>query len=147
LKVRWQDDVLNLKPDWLSIMIGINDVWRQFDTPKITEGHVGLEEYETTLKELIHLARPNLKGLILCTPYFIEPNLQDAMRKRMDEYSDVVRKLADEFDAVLVDTQAAFDRILKVMHPMTLAWDRIHPDTSGHAIIAKCFLDAVGCNM
>jgi len=40
LKARWQTDVLNLKPDWLSIMIGINDVWRQFDSPKQTEHHV-----------------------------------------------------------------------------------------------------------
>jgi len=35
LKARWQTDVLDLKPDWLSIMIGINDVWRQFDNPLI----------------------------------------------------------------------------------------------------------------
>jgi lysophospholipase L1-like esterase len=33
LKARWQTDVLDLKPDWLSILIGDNDVWRQFDTP------------------------------------------------------------------------------------------------------------------
>jgi len=147
LKTRWQEDVLDLKPDWLSIMIGINDVWRQFDSPKITEQHVGLKEYERTLKELIEAARPGLKGLILCTPYFIEPNRKDLMRMRMDAYGKVVRKLAKAYGAVLVDTQAAFDRVLETMHPMALAWDRVHPDTSGHAMIAKCFLNAVGCEM
>ena len=47
LKDIWQESVLDQKPDWLSIMIGINDVWRQFDSPKMTEDHVGLEEYES----------------------------------------------------------------------------------------------------
>ncbi len=147
LKTRWQEDVIALKPEWLSIMIGINDVWRQFDSPKITEQHIDLKEYEATLKELIETARPGLKGLILCTPYFIEPHRKDPMRMRMDAYGKVVRKLTKAYGAVLVDTQAAFDRVLETMHPMTLAWDRIHPDTSGHAVIAKCFLDAVGCQM
>jgi len=59
----------------------------------------------------------------------------------------VVRKFAKTYGAVLVDTQSGFDRMLETMHPMALAWDRIHPDTSGHAVIAKCFLNAVGCQM
>src|SRR5579884_4100370 len=44
LKARWETDVLDLKPDWLSIMIGINDVWRQFDRPLIVESHVHIGE-------------------------------------------------------------------------------------------------------
>src|SRR6478736_2724498 len=52
LDARWQTDVLDQQPDWLSIMIGINDVWRQFDSPLRPEQQVGLEEYETTLREL-----------------------------------------------------------------------------------------------
>ena len=49
LKGRWQPDVLGLNPDWLSIMIGINDVWRQFDNP-FNPRQVDLVEYEDTLK-------------------------------------------------------------------------------------------------
>jgi lysophospholipase L1-like esterase len=143
LTTRWQEDVLDLKPQWVSIMIGINDVWRQFDSPKITEHHVGLEEYEASLEKLITTTLPTLKGLILATPYFIEPNLADPMRMRMDAYSAVVKKLAAKHDAILVDTQAGFDRMLKHMHPMALAWDRVHPNSSGHALLAECFLDAV----
>jgi len=144
LKEIWQESVLDQTPDWLSIMIGINDVWRQFDSPKMTEDHVGLEEYESTLEELIGLAKPGLKGLILVTPYFIESNRSDAMRMRMDEYGAVIKKLAEKHAAVLVDPQAGFDRMLESMHPMALAWDRIHPNSSGHALIAQCFLDAIG---
>jgi lysophospholipase L1-like esterase len=147
LKARWNDDVISLKPNWLSIMIGINDVWRQFDCPKMTEIHVGLEEYERTLVEIIEAVLPNLDGLVLVTPYFIEPNRSDPMRKRMDAYGAVVKKLAKRYKAVLVDTQAGFDWMLEHMHPMAIAWDRVHPNTSGHAMIAKCFMNAIGCSV
>src|SRR5215470_8346167 len=53
LKARWQTDVLDLKPDWLSIMIGANDVWRQYDSPKQIEKHVLIDEYERNLTELV----------------------------------------------------------------------------------------------
>ncbi|MDR1565870.1 MAG: GDSL-type esterase/lipase family protein [Treponema sp.] len=46
LKKRWQTDVLDLKPDWVSVLIGVNDVWRQFDSPLMTEEHVYLPEFE-----------------------------------------------------------------------------------------------------
>ncbi len=68
LKARWQADVLDQKPDWLSVMIGINDVWRRFDTPWQTEWAVGLAEYEATLDELVAQTLPTLKGLVLMTP-------------------------------------------------------------------------------
>jgi lysophospholipase L1-like esterase len=145
LKARWDRDVLGMQPDWLSVMIGINDVWRQFDLPRQPEIHVGLEEYESTLDELCAAARPQLKGLVLMTPYFIEPNRKDAMRARMDQYGAAVKRLAKRHRAILVDTQAAFDRVLKHIHPMALAWDRVHPNQIGHAIIARAFLDAVEC--
>jgi lysophospholipase L1-like esterase len=144
LNLRWQSDVLDLSPDWLSLMIGINDVWRQFDSPFQPEWGVPLDEYESTLGKLIEQTRPRLKGLVLMTPYFIELNLNDAMRVRMDQYSEVVRGLAKNYQAILVDTQMAFDVALRHMHPMALAWDRIHPNLAGHMMIARSFLNAIG---
>ena len=102
LAARWQPDVLDLKPDWVSIMIGINDVWRQFDAPLQTEWHVSLDEYASFLEQLVRTARPQLKGLVLMTPYFIEPNRADRMRAMMDRYGEVVRQLAGQYQAILV---------------------------------------------
>ena len=144
LKARWQKDVFDLQPDWLSIMIGINDVWRQFDLPLFGETHVSLEEYEATLDELVSTTRPIVKGLVLMTPYFIEPNPADAMRATMDRYGAVVRKLAAKYNTLFVDTQAAFNNVLQHCHPASLAWDRVHPNVTGHMILARAFLDAVG---
>jgi lysophospholipase L1-like esterase len=144
LKDRWQSDVLDLKPDWLSIMIGTNDVWRQFDLPTQTEKHVYIDEYEATLEELVQRTRPQLQGLVLMTPFYIEPNSDDYMRRTMDQYGEVVKKLASKYDAKFVDTQAAFNRALAHIYPATLAWDRVHPNMAGHALIARAFLQAVG---
>jgi lysophospholipase L1-like esterase len=144
LQGRWQPDVLDLQPEWLSIFIGINDVWRHFDTPLQPEGHVSLEEYTRTLETLVRTTRPTLKGLILMTPYFIEPNRADGMRAMMDDFGAVVRHLAETYDALLVDTQAAFDAVLQHLHPMALAWDRVHPTQTGHMILTRAFLQAIG---
>jgi lysophospholipase L1-like esterase len=140
---RWQTDVLDLQPDWLSIMIGINDVWRQFDQPFITDSHVYLEEYGQTLRKLVTTTRPLVKGLVLMTPFYIEPNTQDAMRGKMDEYGSVVKRIAAETDSFFVNTQAALEPILANFYPATLAWDRVHPNLIGHMALAKAFLGAI----
>jgi len=142
LVTRWESDVLALSPDALCIMIGINDVWRQFDSPRRPDIAVGIEEYRETLAKLVQMSKA--PTLYLATPYFIESNLQDPMRQRMDAYGQVVKEIAAAAGATLVDTQAAFDRVLSHMHPGTLAWDRIHPSPAGHAIIARAFLQAFG---
>lgn len=144
LAARWEKDVVAQKPDWLSIMIGINDVWRQFDLPRMPETHVPLDVYEKTLTTLAQSARSRVKGMVLMTPFHIENLVDDAMRKRMTEYADVVRTLAPKVDAVLVDTQLAFDGMLAHMHSSAIAWDRVHPNQSGHMAIARAWLKAVG---
>ncbi len=144
LKARWQTDVLDLKPDWVSVLIGINDVWRQFDRPLDTEVHVYPDEFESTYEELIQNTLPHVKGMILMTPYFMEPNKADTMRMRMDEYGDIVKKLAAKYGQTCVDLQAAWDELFKHMHPCNIAWDRIHPNHTGCVYIANQFLKAVG---
>lgn len=144
LQDRWQSDVLALEPDWLSVCIGINDVWRHFHSPNQPEWHVPLQEFTQTLDGLLKTAQRSLKGLILMTPYFIEPNRAEPMRTMMDQYSAAVRQLAEKHQAILVDTQAAFDVILADLHPMMLAWDRVHPTPAGHMILAQAFLKAIG---
>lgn len=91
LAERWQSDVLDLKPDWLSVCIGINDVWRQYDMPNVTHRHVYPEEYRQTLEDLVCRTRQKVKGIVLMTPYYMEPCKEDWMRARMDEYGAIVR--------------------------------------------------------
>ncbi len=144
---RWKADVLDNNPDVLCVMIGINDVWRQFDSPLRPESHVLPEEFRSTLARLVATTRPHVSQLYLASPYFIEANHEDSMRRRMDEYGAIVRQLAESNGAHFVDVQAAFDRLLHHVHPASLAWDRIHPGPVGHVIIARGFLQAFGVSM
>jgi lysophospholipase L1-like esterase len=143
LRARWQTDVLDLAPDWVSVLIGINDVWRQFQNPLQPERHVLPSEYAATLDALVAETRPIVCGMVLMTPFFIEPDPREPMRARMDEYGRVVAELAARHDAILVDTQAAFDAVMAHVHPMTLALDRVHPGLTGHMILARAFLRAL----
>jgi lysophospholipase L1-like esterase len=66
------------------------------------------------------------------------------MRKDMDAYGKVVERLAVEFDAVFVDVQAPFDGYLGHRPTQSLCGDRVHPNMTGHMIIARAFLTAIG---
>ncbi len=143
LSDRWQTDVVDLKPDWLSIMIGINDVWRQFDCPLQTESHVGPKEYADTLERLVRETKPVVSGIVLMTPYYMEPNRTDPMRARMDEYGAIVRRISEQENTLFVDTQAAFDLFFRSYHPNHVAWDRVHPNHIGHMLLARAFLEVM----
>jgi lysophospholipase L1-like esterase len=142
LAARWEADVMAEAPDWLSVMIGINDVWRIFDSDGV--GAVAIEEYETTYRRLLREAvdRNDCK-LIIAEPFMIEIDRSHPMRARMDEYGQVARSLAAEFGAVNVRTQDAFDAALESTTSRDWADDQIHPNGPGHAVIAQAFLKAI----
>lgn len=144
LRARFQTDVVDLKPNWVSICIGINDVWRQFDSPAIPDDHVTPEEYEANLEAMILAVKENVKGVFLLSPYYMEPNKTDPMRARMDAYGDVCRKLAEKHGCRFVDLQEVFDRYFQYRHSSCIAWDRVHPNQIGATIIAKAFLEQCG---
>ena len=143
LKYRWAADVLALKPDWLSVLVGINDVWQQISQPEFNEHYNSADEFAHILDELIQQVRPGLQGLILMTPYYLETNLEDPIRVMMDHYGELVAEVAAAHDAILVDTQCNFDGILKWTNPLELALDRIHLNLPGHMILARAFLQQI----
>ena len=143
LDSRWKRDVLALNPDWLSILIGINDVWWLFNQGWRPGNQPNINDYTQKLDDLIHQVRPNLHGLILMTPYYLEPDLNDPLRMMMDRYGEVVKELASKHNAILVDSQAYFDRILSWMDPFDLAPDRVHINLTGHMILARAFLSSI----
>ena len=144
LLARWQRDVLDLDPQYVSILIGINDVWRQFDTPAMPDYWVLPEEYEANLEKMLSSLDGKVKGVFLMTPYYMEPNPEDPMRARMDEYGAVCRRLAEKHGCVLVDLQAMFNRYFASRHSCYIAWDRIHPNQVGATLIAREFLSRCG---
>jgi lysophospholipase L1-like esterase len=141
LALRWESDAIALKPDWLSVMVGINDVWRQF-SGRESEA-VMPDEYLQVYDSLVTRTLPRLKGLVLMSPYVVDERTGDPMRRRMDEYGALVKGLAAKLGAAFVDTQAAFDAALAGRDYTELAADRIHPTAAGHTVLAAAFLRAI----
>ncbi len=132
LQKRWENDTLELKPDMLSILIGVND-----------HSHgVPLDEYERTYNELITQARtanPKLR-LVLCAPFTLPVGKRkegyEAWRAGIQARQDVVARLAAKHDAALVHFQPVFDAACKVAPAEHWIWDGVHPTYSGHQLMA-----------
>lgn len=144
LLARFDRDVVSRKPDWVSICIGINDVWRQFDCPAMPDYAVSPEEYEKNVETMILAVKDSVKGIFLCTPYYMEPNREDAMRKRMDTYCEICRKLAAKYGCRLVDFQMMYEHYCTIRHSTCIAWDRVHPNQMGATLMAREFLEQCG---
>lgn len=131
---RWDSDVNGLKPDIVVMCIGVNDVWRQFDCPGFSDYAVTPEEYE---KNLNAIADKTSAKQIWLTPYYLESNLSDPMRARMEEYAKIMKKIADRRGIDCIDLQAEFDKYLKHRYPAYITWDRVHPGWVGSLIISR----------
>ena len=132
LEKRWQRDTLDLKPDVLSILIGVNDKGRG----------IPLDRYEQTYDQLLadaKAANPKLK-LVLCEPFVVNhrattpqhgsPNADIVKRQ------EIVARLAQKHGAALVRFQAALDRATGRAPAIHWIWDDIHPTYAGHQILA-----------
>jgi len=144
LRDRWQTDALDLKPDWVSVMVGINEVWREMVPPLRSSLRVPVDEYEIVLDEIVKLTLPLIKGMVLITPFFVEPNRLEPMRVMTDRYGAAVKNVAKKYKTVYVDTQAVIDILTSRQHPMGLSWDRVHINLVGHMAIARAFTNAIG---
>lgn len=77
LLVRWESDVNALHPDITAVLIGINDVWRQFDSPFQSESQVLSDEYAENLRQIAHQQTQNAYQMLFLSPFFLEPNPED----------------------------------------------------------------------
>ena len=140
---RLERDSLSLKPDYLSVMIGANDVWRQFDTPQIPENSVLPEEYRENLIKIVRLSKTVTSNIILMTPVYWESSLTDAMSARMREYGQIVREVSAQEKVLFCDVQSRVDRVLKHCNANYITWDRVHPNIPGANVIAHALLDTL----
>jgi len=142
LYARIQGDILNLKPDVLSILIGVNDTWHG-KNPDWSNG-VAIPKYERIYRDLLNEVREALPAVkfLLCEPFVLRCGVvRDDWVEEIDERSAVVAKLAKEFGAVLVPFQSMFDEAVKLAPPEYWAADGVHPSAAGHLLMAKCWLE------
>ena len=141
LNYRWARDCLNHKPDILSVLIGINDVFRQYTGTLDTA--VLLDEYQVTYKRLLSLVKEKYNcRLILMEPFMFCDDKTNPAYKSLLQYIHAVGALAEEFDAVLVPLQELIDKKIKEVPPEKFSDDMVHPYVWAHAWIAQRWLEA-----
>lgn len=142
LEARWQKDCIDLKPDWVSIMIGINDTWRAFDSGDPTS----TADYAASYRRILEQVRDQLGARLILIEPFVLPHPEDRKRWRDDlnPRIDAVRELAREFGAILVPMDGIFAAACCRREPAFWAGDGVHPSPAGHALIARSWLSAVG---
>lgn len=144
LEQRWSADALAFNADWITVMIGVNDVWRHFDGTFAQVPLVSIAEFEACYRRLLDQTLPTVKGMILLSPFMVESSLEDAMRQRVDAYRGVVEKLAEEYQLSYGNVQAKVDEFLHHQSSYVLSSDRVHPSLAGHLLIAQTWLETVG---
>ena len=141
LDYRWEKDCLSHKPDIISVLIGINDVFRQYSGALDTA--VLLDEYQLTYKRLLSLVKEKYNcRLILMEPFMFCDDKTNPAYKSLQQYIHAVRALAEEFDAVLVPLQELIDKKIKQVSPEKFSDDMVHPYMWAHAWIAERWLEA-----
>ena len=145
LLLRWDQDCLSLKSNIVSIMIGINDLWRKFgETPEIRSLHISPAEYEQNLSTLLRRVKDECSSqLILMEPFMFCDHPDNPMLADLDAYISIVHVLADEFNAVLVPVHAAYMALKDKRPANQWAEDTVHPYPWAHAWLAKQWLDVV----
>ena len=150
LTERWTDDSIRHQPDWISIMIGINDLnqWVMGG-----DGSVAPDEYEVLYDGILSRACEETKArLILVMPFYmstIRPgdeieHHRGRMAAGLVTYSRIVARLARRYEAILVRPQMAFDRQFRTRDASDFCDEPVHPNASGHLLIAHSWLTTIG---
>jgi lysophospholipase L1-like esterase len=144
LLARWKSDCEDLGPDTLSLMIGVNDVWR-IRGEWNGQAYVPLSAYTANYRQLIDRSLGcGVKRLILMSPTTIFDEGDAEVSKLLDEEAETTSSLAKEYKALYVPTREEQRRLLKERKEIAWTQDGCHPSLSGHATIAACWLKAAG---
>ena len=142
LYARIKNDTINLKPDILSVLIGVNDTWHEFG------GQNGVEvpKFERLYRDFLTEVRAALPAVkfALCEPFVLPVGVvtKDWIVE-MDQRRAVVKKLAGEFKTKFVPFQTMFDDAVKQAPPAYWASDGVHPTPAGHMRMAQLWLKEV----
>lgn len=145
LAARWKVDTLALKPDVLSVLVGINDVSKAIEG----DNSYSVENYEKDYNTLLEQTRQQLPDveIVLCSPFIlpvgrVKENF-GAYQTEVQQRQAVVKKLADTHNAIHLELQKTFNKALFMAPADYWIWDGIHPMPAGHELIAREWIQQV----
>ncbi len=140
---RWQKDCLDLKPDILSILIGVNDYW--YLRNGMYDGTVA--DYERDYRALLNRTKEHLPDvtLIIGQP-FVLPNTEavdETWIEPMKGYQQAAKRVADDINTLWVPYQQVFNEALKYAPATYWTTDGVHPSVAGTQLMAEAWLKVV----
>ena len=145
LRDRWHDDVIRNRPHWLSIKIGINDLYRTMHGDPTAVPPSAYREAYTAILDRTREALPGCR-ILLIEPFFISTStvaFRGEVLRLLPEYLRIVRELSRTYGTLHVKTHAVFQRLLKHHEPETFCPEPVHPNPTGHFVIADAVYDAL----
>ena len=143
LYARIKCDIINLKPDYMSILIGINDVWHELSS----QNGVDNEKFKKILSMLIEEVKealPEIK-IIMLEPFVLKgPATEEQwseFRSETELRAKSVKAVAEKYNLKFVPLQEKFDELSKNIETTYWLADGVHPTAAGHGIIAKALAD------
>ena len=141
LLARFDDEVLAYNPNYLFIMIGVNDAWRIAELPVNTEVHISSEETAANMEKMILKAREKGAEPIILSPFFMDLDKNEFMRYHVDEINALYKKLAEKYSVGYIDVQSAIDKWISKASSYILSSDRVHPKAIGVSLIARTIFE------
>jgi lysophospholipase L1-like esterase len=137
---RFDSDCRETKPSVVSILIGINDAWRRFDSGIYTSP----EEFYKNYHAALVIAQNYAKKIILLEPFLV-PSAPEKMHFYDDVYEKilVVRKLAREFKTTFIPLDGIFAEACVATPSEVFSLDGVHPTDAGHSLIAQEWLKRI----
>jgi lysophospholipase L1-like esterase len=146
LRDRWEDDVLRHRPNWLSIMIGINDLWHTLDGQANVTPELFAEAYDEILART-KKRLPHTK-ILLIDPFLITRETSPTSKRKimldlLPKYIRVVETMARKYKTRRVKTHEMFQKLLKYHEPDLFCPEPVHPNPAGHLAIAEAVYAAL----
>lgn len=145
LMARWKTDCIDLQPDIVSILIGINDTWRRYDNNDPTT----TEQYESNYRYLLQEIKNNTSAKIMIMEPFVlhnEPG-KDAWREDLNPKIDAARRLAHEFADIYIPLDGLLAAASVEKGPTYWSEDGVHPNEQGSKFIAAYYAASVAALM
>lgn len=148
LKERWDDDTIRHQPDWLSILVGINDIHRWLFNPD-PAAKISPEEFADNYDWLLTRTKSETDArVILLEPFYISLSSCDTQRKlvldHLPAYIRVVRDLGAKHGAVLVPMHDIYQAHLVYCDADHFCPEPVHPNRGGHLVMALELMRALG---
>jgi lysophospholipase L1-like esterase len=141
LEKRWKADGIDLHPEVVSILIGINDTWRRYDRNMPTSA----EDFEASYRTILRQTKDAGARIVMLEPFLLPvPPDRIAWREDLDPKIAAVRRLACEFADAYVPLDGIFAAAAIQREHKFWAEDGVHPTAAGHALIANSWMDAAG---